>query len=95
MSSKRPLGHAKVNDQIQCKRAKIIEACLKEKPIFELTNIVHNINQKKALFEAINSQDMKMVQDLLKIKVDVNIRDKNGFTPLHLAAERGNLTIVE
>ena len=97
MPSKRPFGDEE-NNQIQSKKAKMvraIKACMKNKPVVKLTKIDDKINQKKLLFEAIKSQDVTGVQDLLKIKVDVNIQNRHGSTPLHVAAYLGHFDIVK
>ena len=42
---------------------------------------VDKLKQMKTLFQAIKSQDVVIVQALLKIKVDVNIQDEKDSTP--------------
>ena len=81
---------------------KIHRACVKRNTdkVINLINKVtaidiDKLNQKKTLFQMIKSQDLTIVQALLKIKVDVNIQDEKDSTPLHLAAEFGNPSIVE
>ena len=97
MPSKRPLC-IEENDYIQSKRAKMVTAiqkCMKNKPIVKLINIDDKINQKKLLFEAIESHDVKSLEELLKIKLDLNIQDEYGFHPLHIAVNLGYLDIVK
>ena len=97
MPSKRPF-HIEEIDQFQSKKfkmAKAIQECMKNKPIVKLINIDDKINQKKLLFEAIESHDVKSLEELLKIKVDLNIQDEEGCTPLLLAVDFGHFEIVK
>ena len=78
MPPKRPLHIEENNDQIQSKKAKMIQAicaCLKNKPVVKLKNIDDMINQKK-LFKAIKSQNVTSVEVLLKTKVDAAKRSQ-------------------
>ena len=81
---------------------KIHKACVKRNidKVVKLINKgvtinVDKLNQKKTLFQAIKSQNLIIVQEVLKIRVDVNIQDEKDSTPLHLAAELGDPMIVE
>ncbi|MGC9105409.1 MAG: ankyrin repeat domain-containing protein [Thermoprotei archaeon] len=54
-----------------------------------------NVNCEE-LFEAVEEGDLQRVKYLVEIhQCDVNIRDKDGNTPLHLAAWYGYLDIVK
>ena len=97
MPSKRPF-HIEEIDQFQSKKFKMlkdIEECMKNKPIVKLINIHDKVNQKKLLFEAIESHDVKSLEELLKIKVDFNMQDEEGCTPLLLAVDFGHFEIVK
>lgn len=48
------------------------------------------------LFLAINNQSMGVVQYFVgQLKMDVNIRDENGNTPLHLVAQKRNILLLK
>ena len=97
MPSKRPLCD-KENNQNQSKKAKMvraIQACMKIRPVVKLIDVVEEINQKKLLLYAINNRDVTHVLDLLKIKVDPNIRELENSTPLHFAAYLGHFKIAK
>jgi ankyrin repeat protein len=46
-------------------------------------------------FSAIELNDFKFVYCLLKKDIDLDIKDKNNFTPLHLAVLKGRYEIVK
>ncbi len=48
-----------------------------------------------SLFQAVKVGDVQMVKSLLEKGANVNARDENGNTPLHLAAKEGNFEIVK
>ena len=48
----------------------------------------------KGLIRAVKKGDVKAVESLIADGADVHYADKNGWTPLHLAAKRGNYKIV-
>jgi len=47
------------------------------------------------LFEAVKSGDAARVKELLEKGADVNARDNKGWTPLHLAAQKGHADVAE
>jgi len=49
---------------------------------------------EKDLFQAINSNDSRLVQDLIDLGVNPNIKDKDDFTPLTKAAWEGYSDII-
>ncbi|KAI1748987.1 ankyrin repeat-containing domain protein [Xylaria castorea] len=51
--------------------------------------------QKKALIESVGPDRVDLVELLLDHEWDVNARDQNGDTALHLAAGRGLLSVME
>ncbi len=51
--------------------------------------------KEKTLFEAIQKNNERQVQQLLKKKTDVDVYDQNGWSPLHWAVYKGNLNIVK
>jgi ankyrin repeat protein len=46
--------------------------------------------QKNQLYEALESDDLEVVQIILKRGINVNTNNKNGNTPLHVAAKSGH-----
>jgi len=52
---------------------------------------------KTALFYIIESKspDLQILQDLLQKDVDLNIRSRNGLTPIQTAIERGLINVVD
>lgn len=49
----------------------------------------------KALFHAIEKGNAKMLQRILEMDVDVNMRGEDGNTPLILAVQSGNQSLVQ
>ena len=47
------------------------------------------------LTQAVKEKDLETIELLIKKGVDVNSKDKSGYTPLHWAAEYGHKKIVE
>ncbi|CAG8807478.1 8452_t:CDS:2, partial [Racocetra persica] len=70
-------------------------------------NILEDVKEKRAtpetqktdnssLFDAVKNDDIKTVKDLvIEKKVDVNICDQDGFTPLHIAVAREHIEIIK
>jgi len=52
-------------------------------------------NNETALHEAINVDDVKLVEFLLQHKANPNIQDIDGNTPAHLAAQYGKVAILD
>ena len=52
---------------------------------------------KTALFYIIESKfhDLQILQELLQKDVDLNIRSRNGLTPIQTAIERGLVPVVD
>ena len=83
--------------------AKIHKACIEgnTEEVVRLMNSkiaisIDDINQKKTLLVAVGNQNVAIVRELLKLKVDVDVRDEDDdYTPMHMAAQAGNLTIVQ
>ncbi|NDY73108.1 hypothetical protein DO021_15610 [Desulfobacter hydrogenophilus] len=48
----------------------------------------------KILSESMKRKDVAKIQDAIQSGADVNVRDKYGFTPLHMASENGHAEIV-
>ena len=67
------------------------EAMLVEEP----TLVEAGEGSQALLFEALQSKQTNMVLLLIDNGVDVNVKDKDCFTPLHCAAQQGHTEIVE
>ena len=52
------------------------------------------INRNQTLILAVKNENVKIVSELLKLNLDVNIQNSEGATALHIASKIGNLTIV-
>ena len=50
---------------------------------------------KTTLHQAVQKGDVKIVQQHVAARTDLNIKDTHGWTPLHFAAMKGNLAIVK
>ena len=55
------------------------------------TNVM---NEKGFLLLAVKNDYDKIVSELLKLNLDVNVKNSKGETPLSIASKLGNLTIV-
>ena len=55
---------------------------------------LEEIKAKKIIHEASRIGCVNVVKELLKNNIDMNDRDLNGSTPLHLAAQYGHARIV-
>jgi len=51
--------------------------------------------QDEELFTAVNNDNVERAKELLDAGANVNARDWRYFTPLHCAAERGNVAIAQ
>ena len=67
------------------------EALLAEEP----TLVDAEGDGQALLFEALREEQKSMVMLLIDNGVDVNIKDKNCFSPLHCAAQQGHAEIAE
>lgn len=52
-------------------------------------------NLNNSLFGAIKKGDIKIVKHLIIAGADVNAKNKDGYTPLHLPSLYGNKNIVK
>jgi ankyrin repeat protein len=50
---------------------------------------------KVSLHQAVQKGDLKVVQQHIAARSDLNVADKNGWVPLHFAAMKGELAIVK
>ena len=55
----------------------------------------HRVDTLKNIHKAAKAGDTKKVDAFLKTGVQVNVKDKNGNTPLHLAAQNEHLQVVK
>ena len=53
------------------------------------------LNKKRTLHKVCKSGNVGLVRELLKFKLNVNSRDKNGGTALHVACSEGHFEIVK
>ena len=67
------------------------EAMLAEEP----TLVDAEGDGRTLLFEALREEQKSMVMLLIDNGVDVNIKDKNCFSPLHCAVQQGHVEIAE
>ena len=107
MAFKRSLENDERKVGMMSKKAKSLEleihkACLKgdTDKVVKLINgdLVINVDELdrlQTLFAALNNDDMRSLDELLEIGIDVNIQDEAGVTPLHLAIEKVNVTFVK
>ena len=61
-----------------------------------LSNIVNDEkwSSNEAIFDAVVNGDNTKLQECLKSNININMKDENGLTPLHFAADRGYDLIV-
>jgi ankyrin repeat protein len=64
-----------------------------------VSTLNNTINDEKwssneAIFDAVVNGDNIKLQECLKSNVNINMKDENGLTPLHFAADRGYDLIV-
>jgi len=52
------------------------------------------MRKKKNIFDAVRARELPGVNKFINKGVDVNIQDENGWTPLHIACEKGCKDIV-
>lgn len=52
-------------------------------------------NHQTRLHRAVEDQDLPLVAKLIRLGADINMVDGDGFTLLHIAAQKGNVAIVE
>jgi len=62
---------------------------------FLTSPLIHGDASESPLIAAATTGDVIRVKALLADKSDVDIRDKDGWTPLHLAVANGHKEIVE
>lgn len=55
----------------------------------------YDTGEHDTLHAAVESGDISRVVKLLEVSTDINVKNEQGFTPLHVAAIRGNSEIVE
>ncbi|MHC4537535.1 MAG: ankyrin repeat domain-containing protein, partial [Planctomycetota bacterium] len=56
---------------------------------------VQQAKKDKSLFEAAAKGDIDRVKALIAAGADANMKDKEGCTPLHIAAHRGHTAVVQ
>ena len=56
---------------------------------------VQRAKNTKSLFEVVEKGDIEQVKKLISEGGDINVKDENGHTALHLAVINGNKTLVE
>ena len=82
--------------------SKIHDACLNgdTKTCLELLNNHKKeldtkvINRNQTLILAVKNENVKIVSELLKLNLDVDVQNSEGETALHIAPKIGNLTIL-
>ena len=52
------------------------------------------INRNQTLILAVKNENVKIVSELLKLNLDVDVQNSEGETALHIAPKIGNLTIL-
>ncbi len=63
--------------------------------IFGVIQLNAEISTQTQLREAIEQNNAKLIQQLIKQGANVNAKYESGTTPLHIAASKGNLKIVK
>jgi ankyrin repeat protein len=58
-------------------------------------SIGRSLHDCKDIFEAMKLNDIRTVKKLIRRGCPVNVADDDGYTPLHWAAEYGNLALVQ
>lgn len=58
---------------------------------FILNYKLANINKSQSLIEAVKTNDIEIIKDLIKSKVDINEKNTCGNTPLMISAENKNI----
>jgi ankyrin repeat protein len=61
----------------------------------EIVDLLRKYGATETLLYAIRAGDIEKVRELIAQHADVNQRDENGWTPLHMAADKGELDIVK
>lgn len=79
---------SKKDDEVE----KRVGEFLQEKGVM-IENIMDNI-ERNALFYVVQSVDVTGVERFLRCGCDINKADKNGFTPLHVAANLDDTAVV-
>ena len=57
--------------------------------------IVATLMQRTPLHQAVATNDIQLIQNLLRLDVDIRARDVQGFSALNTASARGNLQAME
>jgi ankyrin repeat protein len=52
-------------------------------------------NRRSAIFHCIDHEDLSCLNLLIDAKADLNLKDKDGYSCLHLATINGNMKILE
>lgn len=53
-----------------------------------------NAHHETPLLVAVGANDIKQTKKLVRLHANVNLPDQNGWTPLHDAAQQGNIPIT-
>ncbi|WP_353271589.1 tetratricopeptide repeat protein [Wolbachia endosymbiont (group A) of Rhorus exstirpatorius] len=82
------------NDTI-VSNAKCIASTCNSKDLVVEFNKEKLVLSTEQLFDAVKQNNLSEVKNLLNIGVDINIRDRRGWAPLHYAASKGYLNVVK